>query len=54
MFNWVENMHLAFKKLGIEFFKERNTTGRDSFIVHIDQNFGRDFYIKKQHAQLTQ
>ena len=36
-------MHLAFRKPGIEFLEESNMTGRDSFIVHIDQNFGRDF-----------
>ena len=47
MFDWVEIMHLAYKKLDTEFFEERNTTGRNSFIVHFDPNFGRNFRMKK-------
>ena len=43
MFDWVEITHLAYKILDTEFFEERNTTGRDSFIVHFNRNFRRKF-----------
>ena len=43
MFDWVEITHLAYLMLDTEFFEERNTTDRDSFVVDFDQNFGRNF-----------
>ena len=47
MFYWAESTFLGYENTWGRVYWEKHRDWRDSFVVHFDQNFGRNFLMKK-------